>query len=49
MLPFFGSLAVGAPHAKLDVDLRIAYFLGIPSAIQYLHDYYPFVLKDGEG
>jgi hypothetical protein len=45
-LPVRGSLASGAQHGKLDVDLRTFALLSTPS-VQSIHDYYPFAMKDG--
>jgi hypothetical protein len=45
-LPLRGSLAMGAQHAKIDVDLRNSSSLGTPS-IQSVHDYHPYALEDG--
>jgi hypothetical protein len=45
-LPFPGSLALGAQHGKIDVDLRTSALLVTPSVKSVL-DYYPFALEDG--
>jgi hypothetical protein len=45
-LPLPGSLALGAQHGKLDVDLRTSSLLGTPS-VQSIHDYHPFAMEDG--
>jgi hypothetical protein len=48
-LSLHGSLALGAQHGKLDVDLRTSALLGTPS-VQSVHDDYLFameVLEDG--
>jgi hypothetical protein len=47
-LPLPGSLTLGAQHNKLDADLRTLALLGTP-AVQSVHDFYPFALKDGGG
>jgi hypothetical protein len=46
-IPLPRSVAMGAQHAKLDVDPRTSSSLGTPS-INFVRDYYyPFALKDG--
>jgi hypothetical protein len=47
-LPLPGSLALGAQHGKLDLDLRTSALLGTPS-VHSVPDYYPFAVKDGGG
>jgi hypothetical protein len=44
--PLPGSLALGAQHGNIDVDLRTSALLGTPSD-QSVHDYYPFAMEDG--
>jgi hypothetical protein len=44
-LPLPSSLALGAHHGKLDVDLRTSALLGTPS-VQSVHDYCLFALED---
>jgi hypothetical protein len=47
-LPLPSSLALGAQHVKLDVDLHTFALLGTPS-IQSVHDCYPFSLSKDWG
>jgi hypothetical protein len=47
-LSLLGSLVMGAPQAKMDVDLRTSSSLGTPS-IKSVHDYYPLAFEDGAG